>query len=799
MRKRLIIISMIIIITLLFNLPYGNNSIDNKNYIANYESSYYLDHNLTIGNTSNYILNSQNIIVFKNNINIIDYGIFKLYNSSIITNHTKLSLKICNATFIMQNSFINATGQIYFYNSSIIIKNSQIVNKTTLFIKVKDSSIILQNSTINYGPLKQFSSNFTSNILYNKNVPQDAPGSIPFNNVIYYPNSYVNKLNIHFKINGDNNGTGDLLFYEHGSLIKNLSIPVYLGTYYYNVTIKLPRDLLPNNFSNYSYFYVKVPTDSSPYPHPAGEDGNITFCNITMKAYSNDTESYYNLSSYNIIFINSKILSCKSNFNTNFRNYYIYQNILNPYKKSIMLYNSSFYSISSYFGSGIYYNSPFHNFNSSTFIYGIKTIYFTNGYNYFNLNYDIIPKLFNSSMDITAIYYNNLINSKIEIYNNSNILLFSIQNNSKIVYYGDYYAKVGRQIFNFSFAPIPDFYQDNKVYFNVKMAEIKYNYSVPSEFIAFKNNKIKVNITSLYYSSNVKLSIFLNDTVYCNRNMYIRYNTSKSLCINILNNETGIFLIKISIEIINNNYSFSGFINKTIKLDFVKDVDISIKTSYSYVNGYIIINSTLFNYGENNITSKFVINFYDNSTIIKKYNFTLKLNSNSYKGIYLKYHIYNVTSIGQSYYNYSNSMNVSDKLIQDISPAKNYTLYILTSLSGIWKLDINNKIITENTSNISLNLMYGHYNITIIKSGYEDKYYNIDLNSNQTIIVSMVKINKNSYLPYIYIGITGAITSLSLFTYFYSFKTIKCPNCGTKYFKNYDKCPVCLYERKNKK
>jgi hypothetical protein len=281
--------------------------------------------------------------------------------------------------------------------------------------------------------------------------------------------------------------------------------------------------------------------------------------------------------------------------------------------------------------------------------------------------------------------------------------------------------------------------------------------------------------------------------------MYIKYNASKSIWINIINNNTGIFLIKISLDIINENYSFSEFINKTIKVDFMKDIDISIKTSYSYVNGHIIINSTLFNYGKSNITSQFIIDFYHNTNMIKKYNFTLKLNNDSYKDVNLKFYIYNITSIKQSYYNYSTSMNVSDKKTQRISPIKNYTLSILTSLSGSWELDINNKILNESTSNISLNLLAGHYNIKIIKPGYQDKYYNIDLNSNQTIIVSMNKINRTSYFPYIYIGIIAAIASLSSFTYFYSFKTIKCPNCGTKYFKNYDKCPVCLYEKKNKK
>ena len=318
------------------------------------------------------------------------------------------------------------------------------------------SNITIFNSTINYGQLNSKNVNFTSGILYNKNSPQDAAGPIPIKSGVYYNNSYSNRLNLHFYIKGDNNGTGNILLYEHNSLIDNMSIPVHIGYYYFNTSINLPEDLLPENFTNTSYFSMVIPTDSYPHSHPAGEDGNITFENITTYINSNDTESYYGFNNYNVIFANSTILSYNSSFNTNFKNYYIYQKILNPYKKSILMYNSTFYSISSHFGSGNYTNSPFHNTNSSTYFYGIKNIYFTNGYNYFNLNYTIRPKLFNVSMNKKAYYYNNLIKSKI-VDGKENILLFDIQSNSSNLYYGDYYAKNNNNIFNFSFKPIPDF------------------------------------------------------------------------------------------------------------------------------------------------------------------------------------------------------------------------------------------------------------------------------------------------------------------------------------------------------
>ncbi len=800
MKNRIImLITIIIIFILLFTFPYkvDNNTINNKTSI---ESVYYLNHNLTIENNKKCYINNQNISIFQNNVNIIDNGFLSLNNSSIITNNVKLNLIIHNSTFVMDNSIINITGKIHFYNSTIIIKNSKIINQTTLYIQSNKSNINIFNSTINYGQFNSKNVNFTSGMLYNKNSPQDAQGPIPIKSDIYYNNSYSNRLNLHFYIKGDNNGTGNILFYEHTLLIDNMSIPVHTGYYYFNTSINLPEDLLPENFTNTSDFSMVIPTDNSPQPHPAGEDGNITFENITAYINSNDTESYYGFNGYNIIFRNSTILSYNSSFNTNFKNLYIYQKILNPYKKSILMYNSTFYSISSHFGSNIYINSPFHDIHSSSFIYGIKKIYFTNGYNYFNLNYTIKPRLFNNSMDKKANYYNSLIKAKIKC-NKENILLFDIQHNNASKYYGDYYAKNDNNTFNFSFKPIPSFGQANKLYLNVNIANIEYKYNIPNKFVAFKNNKIALNLTSLYFHTNVNINLLLNNKTYYQNNININKNELKNIYVNIINNNSGISYLKISLESINKNYSFNQFLNKTIKIDFLKDVNISILTNDKYTNNKLSLNTTIINNGMNNVTSYFIVYYYNNSGIIKSYKSNLTLYRKSLKNINLTFNMSNVTKIREFYYNYSNEIKVNE--ISKVN--KTYALNVSTNINGSWELMIKNKTMYETNKNISISLKPGYYNITIFKSNYRNESYAFYLNSNYTIVASLVKSikkvndvkNNNINYDYIYFGIISSIAVLSSFL-LYSFKTIKCPKCGTLYFRKYDKCPVCLYNRKNK-
>ncbi len=802
--KAIILISIIIIFILLFNFQY---KIDNDNILTNHEnndineSSYYLNHNILIKNEEKCNINNQKIIIFQNNVSIIDNGYLYLNNSEIITNNTNLNLKICNGTLFMDDSIIDIKGRIYFYNSSIIINNSSILNQTTLYIYGKNSNLSLYNSNINYSQFNQKNYNYTSGMLYNKCSPQDKQGIIPLKSNIYYNSSYSNKLNIHFQICGDNNGTGYMPIYEYGSLIYNISIPVHTGNYWYNISIDLPEDLLPSDFTNSSYFKMVIPTNNYPQAHPAGEDGNITYTNITIYINSNDTENYFGFGKYNIIFQNSTILAYNSSFNTNFKNYYIYQRILNPYKKSILMYNSSFYSISSYFGSGKYINSPFHNINSSAYFYGIKNIYFTNGYNYFNLDYIVKPNLLNNSLNNIADYYNNLIKSKIK---NNNALLFDIQNNDSNKYYGDYYTKNGNNMFNFSFMPIPRYNQTNNIYFNVNIGSIKFNYILPEKFIAFDNNMVKLNITSLYFVSDIRIDIYINNNIYYKNNVTLNSSKSKDLNINIINDKYGTYNMTISINEINKKYLFNQFFNKTIKVNFLKNVNISILYNYSYINNNLILNNTILNKGMDNISSNFYIYFYNNSGIAKIYKNNITVNKKSLYNMDLRLNIKNITKIDEIYYNYSNEINIRDKIIKN--KIVKYYINISTNLNNVnWILTINNKTFMEDNSNISIKLVPGTYNIIISKDGYYNESYLLHINSNESIIASLQKeikkpsaIKINNYKYYYIIGITLSIVAVISFLYLYTFKTIKCPKCGTLYFKSYDKCPVCLYNRKNK-
>ena len=110
----------------------------------------------------------------------------------------------------------------------------------------------------------------------------------------------------------------------------------------------------------------------------AGEDGNLTFYNTTILAISNDTENYYGLDNYNMIIYNSSVISYYSDFHTNFRKFYIYQQLFNPNKESIFLINSTFYSYASEYNGSIYRDSPFYGINSSVYYYEMPKFVFSN-------------------------------------------------------------------------------------------------------------------------------------------------------------------------------------------------------------------------------------------------------------------------------------------------------------------------------------------------------------------------------------------------------------------------------------
>ena len=303
-------------------------------------SNYYLVHNITV--TSNYSISNENLIAFQRNITIFDYG--KLVITNSCTEHTNFSINILvnRGTLNINNLSIASNGMIKATNSNLTFNNLTIQNNSNMTFNLNHDKATFNNSNIRFysNPIKHVC--FTSGKLFGKSYPYDTYGNIPLKETDIYNKSLAGNLSLHLYIRGDNNGTGELELYEFGKFIKNVTLPVYTGYYNYTANISLPQDIHTLEFNNTNIFSLKIPEANGT---AAGEDGYLSIHNITILTTSNDTESYFGYNNYNMIIYNSSIASYSSNFHTNMKKFYIYQQILNPYKQSIFLVNSTFYSI----------------------------------------------------------------------------------------------------------------------------------------------------------------------------------------------------------------------------------------------------------------------------------------------------------------------------------------------------------------------------------------------------------------------------------------------------------------------
>ena len=199
-------------------------------------------------------------------------------------------------------------------------------------------------------------------------------------------------------------------------------------------------------------------------------------------ALSNDTENFFGINNYNIVVCNSFVNSYDSDFDTNMKNYYTYQKILNPNKKSIFLINSTFNSFDSLYNGSIYKNSPFFDINSSVYYYETINLEFTNGIQIIPLPYNILPDNYNTSLNQIAIICNKNIENDSKSIQYRSPYLFEIQNNNSLKYYGDYQLTSGKYQYNFSIPPIPIFKQNYKtqVYVTIQASYLDWYHPIIS-------------------------------------------------------------------------------------------------------------------------------------------------------------------------------------------------------------------------------------------------------------------------------------------------------------------------------
>ena len=532
----------------------GSDSIQNTSLTV---PKYYLDHNITI--TSNYSISNENLIVFQRNITIFDYGKLVITNSWIKHTNFSINIFVNKGTLNIDNSSIGSNGMIKAVNSNLNFHNLTIQNNSNMIFNFNHDKATFNNSNIRFysNPIKHAC--FTSGKLFGKLYPYDTYGNIPLKETDIYNNSLVGNLSLHLYIRGDNNGTGELELYEFGGFIKNVSLPVHTGYYNYTINISLPQDIQTSEFNNTNIFSLKIPEANGT---AAGEDGYLSIHNITILTRSNDTESYFGYNNYNMIIYNSSIASYSSNFHTNMKKFYLYQHILNPYKKSIFLVNSTFYSYSSNYQGNVYENSPFYSTNSTVYLYENPKFEFSNGISTFNLTYSIIPDNDNKRSNLMANKINN------DAHDVKNFIIFDVQQNNSISYYGDYQLHIGIFEYNFSLPPLPSFIVKDKIIVPVKIPLIAYSIEKPKNLISGQNNTVDLVIKSMAYSSRISVLIEENKTIIYNSILELHKNNTVSLPFKIYSNRTANITYKIRYN--NPYYNYTDILYNSSLLEFTK-------------------------------------------------------------------------------------------------------------------------------------------------------------------------------------------------------------------------------------
>ena len=535
---------------------FGNDKSQNPNL----DCSYYLDNNITVKPNCTHTISDENLIAFRENITIFDYGKLIITGSSLEHTNFSINIFVNRGILDLNNSSISSNGMIKAINSNLNFNNVTTQNNSNIIFKLNHDKAKFYDSNIRIysSPIKHVC--FTSGKLFGKSYPYDTYGSIPLKETDIFNNSLVGKLSLHLYIYGDNNNTGELELYEFGKFIKNVSLPVHMGYYNYTVNISLPQDIRTSQFNNTNIFALKIPGKNG---IPAGEDGYLSIYNITILTSSNDTESYFGDNNYNMmIYNNSSVDSYRSNFQTNMKKFYIYQQILNPYKKSIFLVNSTFHSYSSNYQGNVYENSPFYSINSTVYFYENPKFAFSNGISIFNLKYSIIPDNGNKTYNLMANKINN------DEHAVKNFIIFDMQKNNSLSYYGDYQLHIGNFEYNFSLPPLPSFIIKDMIIVPVKIPLVAYSIEKPKKLISGQNNTLNLSIKSMAYSSRISVLIEKNKTILYNSSLDVHKNNTVSLPFKIYSNSTA----NITYEIRYNNpyYNYTDILHNSSLLEFTK-------------------------------------------------------------------------------------------------------------------------------------------------------------------------------------------------------------------------------------
>ena len=348
--------------------------------VPDYETSYYLNNNITIPVGRVLTLIDLNVFVQTSSGNITDYGSLKIINTSIHMYSTNQSLDAeihgsgkSLANFTMENSTWLIPGIINMSNSVDRLSNSSISSAYTapanladvLSIRITNSSFIAYNSTFS-GLLHTKPVNLidAGNLVYSKSVPFSTNNLVPLSDLEFTTKDpIITRIVVNLTFSGNNpTGTNTLNFSYLDNFMSlrlgNTGSVHSTSSEVFNLALSVPLGDLAQ--------LIKSFTVSMYVANVAGSNSSIEAINVSL--LSNDTVSILGLRYFSYEICNSSAMFADSSIAVDRNTQYLYDNVLNPDHDFLNAVNSTIYMLGSR-AAGILGNVSFYVSSNSSMLF----------------------------------------------------------------------------------------------------------------------------------------------------------------------------------------------------------------------------------------------------------------------------------------------------------------------------------------------------------------------------------------------------------------------------------------------
>ena len=348
--------------------------------VPGYETSFYLNNNISIPVGRVLTLLDLNVYVQIASGNITVNGSLRIINTTIhmFSENESLDAMVHGsgktlANFTMENSTWTIPGTIGMYNSFDRITNSSFSSAfndpsnvgESLTIKIVNSSFIAYNSTfsglLHAKPIKSMD---TSNLVYSKNVPFSSDNLIPLAElVLTTKDPIITKIAVNLTYSGNNpTGENTLNFSYAGNFLSlhlgNTGSVHNTSSEVFNLPLSAPLSALTQMINSF--------TVSMYVANVAGSNSSIEELNISL--LSNDTVSLLGLGYFSYDIYNSSAIFADSSVAVDMNAQYLYDNVMNPGHDFIYSVRSTIYILGSR-ASGIPGNMTFYLNNDSSILF----------------------------------------------------------------------------------------------------------------------------------------------------------------------------------------------------------------------------------------------------------------------------------------------------------------------------------------------------------------------------------------------------------------------------------------------